>query len=689
MVVSPFVGLEEPVESLRGGGAKRGAALREAGISTVGDLLYRLPRRYLDRSTILSIAEATAGIEATLLGTVEKVGYIPRSGGRVNVTLVDGTGAMSLVWFRGGRYMRNTFKQGDQLAVSGKIDAYKGGLQLIHPEYEFIGAVDEESRLLHTGSIVPLYTGSSELQERGLRNRSFRRLIAEGLERCGEGVSAPLSDELKSRLGLPGLAECLHRVHFPDTLEQVERCRRRLAFDELYAMQLALLQRRRQRLLEGRGIAFSPSDRLVPGLRATLRFSLTAAQERVITEIQEDMGSSANMVRLLQGDVGSGKTLVALFALLTAVENGFQAAMMVPTEVLAEQHFRSIQALVEDQGVKIVALTGAQPAAVRAEIQQAVSNGTAELIVGTHALIQQGVDFARLGLVVIDEQHRFGVGQRSSLWRKGECPDVLTMTATPIPRTLALTRYGDQDLSVLDELPVGRRPVRTGVRSPARRDRVLEFAGEQMRDGRQVYVVYPVIDESESTDLTSAITGFEDLTHRFAEAQIVELLHGRMSTEEKRAVMARFAKGDIHMLVTTTVIEVGVDVPNATVMIVEHAERFGLAQLHQLRGRVGRGADQSYCILMSDSAPAAQTGAAQRLQVLCDSEDGFRIAQRDLELRGPGELLGIRQAGLPELVVADLVRQDGLVELARREAAAAVAAEHGEAGSGAAQAAAG
>ena len=676
MEVSSTSVLEQPVEALRGVAVKRGAVLREAGIRTVGDLFYCLPRRYLDRSSILPIADITPGMELTLIGQVGQVDYVPKSGGRLIVRLEDESGGIDLIWFRGGRFLRSTFKAGDQVAVSGKVDSYRNAMQLVHPEYEFV-AVEEEARLLHTGSIVPLYAGNADLKERGIRSRSFRRLVSDALDAFVDLVEDPLPDSTRARLGFPVLKQCLRQVHFPRTLEQVERARRRLAFDELFQLQQTLIRARRKRISEANGISFPASTRLVIGLHRELEFSLTPAQDRAIEEIFADMSLPVIMARLLQGDVGSGKTLVAVFALVNAVESGYQGAMMVPTEVLAEQHFVNLQRMVGPLGVNVALLTGALSAPARSQILHGLRTGEIDTVVGTHALIQQGVGFARLGLVVVDEQHRFGVVQRSMLFEKGERPDVLTMTATPIPRTLALTRFGGQDISTLDELPAGRRPVRTAVRHPGRRQRVLEFAADQIRTGYQVYYVFPLIEESESTDMISALAGYEELVKQFSGTFAVELLHGRMKADEKQEVMNRFKAGEVHMLATTTVIEVGVDVANATVMIIEHAERFGLAQLHQLRGRVGRGGNQSYCILFSSAIDEAPDSiAAQRLQVLCQTEDGFDIAQRDLELRGPGELLGIRQAGLPELVVADLMRQDGLVELARREAELAL--DHSE-----------
>jgi len=452
-------------------------------------------------------------------------------------------------------------------------------------------------------------------------------------------------------------------------MEDVQQARRRLAFDELFFFQLRLARLRRRRREEGDGISFSPSRRLVPALLEGLPFELTGAQKRAVEGIVGDMEKSYVMHRLLQGDVGSGKTLVALCAMLTAVENGYQTALMAPTEILAEQHFLNIQKLVEPLGLRVVFLVGGQRVALRRELLTAIEDGQVDIVVGTHALIQEGVNFPRLGLAVVDEQHRFGVAQRTELYGKGNKGDMLVMTATPIPRTLALTFYGDLEVSVIDELPPGRKPVRTALRGVDRREAIFSFAADQIREGRQVYVVYPLIEESEKMDLKSATEGYEELKFGLLSQFDVGLLHGRMTGEEKAEIMEAFKEGKIQALVSTTVIEVGVDVANATVMVIEHAERFGLAQLHQLRGRVGRGGEQSYCILVTyQDGRQEGSDALERLETMCRTQDGFEIAEKDLELRGPGEFFGTRQAGMPEFLIADLVNDEELLGIARREA---------------------
>jgi ATP-dependent DNA helicase RecG len=660
--------LDLSLESLPGVGQKRGEVLREAKLHTCGDLLYHLPRRYLDRSSIQPIARAAVDTEVTLVGNVLDVSFVGGRASRLVLTLGDDSGKLTCTWFRGGRYLQRTFQNGDLVAFSGKLEVFRGRRQMVHPEFEFV-ADGEEAAGVHTGRIIPLYTTSADMKDRGLRSRGFRRLVRAALDQMVPLLEDPLAADQRARLGLDGLGESLCRIHFPDDLDQVKGARRRLAFDELFALQLRLARVRQQRLEQSRGISFPPSRDLVPRLLQALPFELTAAQHRVVAEIGADMSQSWEMRRLLQGDVGSGKTLVAACAMLTAAEAGYQAAMMVPTEILAEQHCRSLQQLLEPLGLRLALLLGGQSVPLRRELLTALAAGQAQIAVGTHALIQEGVEFANLGLAVVDEQHRFGVAQRAQLGRKGGYADALYMTATPIPRSLALSVYGDLDVSVIDELPPGRRPVRTAMRGAPRRPRVLEFAAEQIASGRQVYVVYPLVEESERSELAAAVAGYEELREGPLSNCSVGLLHGRMAGAEKAQIMEAFKKGEIQALVSTTVIEVGVDVPNATVMIIEHAERFGLAQLHQLRGRVGRGAEQSYCTLMDyEDNDGAESTAKARLQTLCQTQDGFEIADKDLRLRGPGEFFGTRQAGVPDLKVADLARDIDLMRLARKEA---------------------
>jgi len=662
------------IEEVKGVGAKRAAVLNEVGIHTLGDLFYYLPRRYLDRSRTLPMARAPIGQEVTLIGHVRQMRFVPGRKPRFVLVVEDETDDIACTFFQGGRYLQRNFKEGDELAISGKVDLFQGRRQMVHPEYEFIRTNEDE--LLHTGGIVPLYTSSADMEERGLRNRGFRRMMHGALEAFADQIEDGLPLAIRQRQGLGELGDSLRKVHFPTSMDEVAVARRRLAFGELFDLQLRLARLRKKRLEQAEGIAFSESQKLVPQLLASLPFELTAAQRRVGAEIYADMQSPQIMNRLVQGDVGSGKTLVGLGAILMAVENGYQAALMAPTEILAEQHYINIKTLVEPLGLTAVFLKGKQRKALRRELLTAIESGVAHIVVGTHALIQEEVHFARLGLAVVDEQHRFGVVQRGALYKKGEKPDLLVMTATPIPRTLALTLYGELEVSVIDELPPGRQPIRTALRAPDRRDAIFEFAGDQARQGRQVYVVYPLIEESEKMDLKSAVEAYEELCHGHLAEFEVALLHGRLAAEEKAEVMDAFKKNRIQVLVSTTVIEVGVDVPNATVMIIEHAERFGLAQLHQLRGRVGRGGEQSFCILVSyASAGAELSGSRERLEMMERTQDGFEIAEKDLQIRGPGEFFGTRQAGMPEFKVADLIEDEDLLQSAREEATRMVAAE--------------
>lgn len=674
---SSFIGgtlSEIPIERVRGVGQKRGEVLREAGVNSVADLLLRLPRRYLDRSVVASAAEAELDREVTLVCRVESVGQPPRTrhgrGRRLPSTVVvaDDSGSMRCVWFEGGRFLR--FQVGDLLALSGKVTEYRGQRQMAHPEVEFV-ADAEDPDLLHTGGIIPLYTSSQDMKDRGLRSRGFRRLVRSALDEFGSEARDDVSAEMEDRLDLMPLTASLRAGHFPGTAEEAEAARKRLAFGELLDLQLAIERARRRRLEGGGGISFPASQRLRPALRDLLPFSLTPAQERVMGEIDEDMQAPVPMRRLLHGDVGSGKTLVALGAALAAVEGGYQVAIMAPTEVLAEQHAHTLRSLLEPLGLRLVLLLGGQTPTRRLQLLAAVVSGEAQLIVGTQALLQGDVHFGRLGFIVVDEQHRFGVSQRSDLYAKNPSADVLIMTATPIPRSLALTLYGDLEVSVLDEIPPGRQPVRTAWRLPDRRDRIFAFVADELRKGRQAFIVYPLIEESEQSDMTSAIHGYEELRSGPLAGFEVALLHGRLPADEKADVMGRFAQGSLQALVATTVIEVGIDVPNATVIVVEHAERFGLAQLHQLRGRVGRGPCPSHCILIAYTEAAGEDGVwEERLRAMCETQDGFVLARRDLELRGPGELLGTRQAGFGGLVVASLVRDESLLVLAREEARA-------------------
>jgi ATP-dependent DNA helicase RecG len=666
-----------PVQYAKGVGPKRAALLARLGVASVEDALWYVPRRYEDRSALLPIAQLVPGAAATVSGSVGRVrlNRIPRRRMTVlNVTIEDGTGALQCVYFN-QPYLEDVFKPGRRVMISGTVLAGRKGwtdLRMDVPQYEVL---DEEDAPLHVGRIVPIYP-----ETKGLTSRQLRALIMGLLDHYVDGIADVIPGAVRSRQRLLPVRVALREVHFPhspgdlEALNQgVTPAHRRLAFEEFFLLQLGLASQQQSVREEAKGVRFDATAPVVGKVRALLPFRLTQAQERVLAEIQRDMAAPRPMNRLIQGDVGCGKTVVALLSMTTACGSGCQAALMVPTEILAEQHYLNLRRLLEKAGLTAVLLTGGGTPKTRAAVRKQIESGEADVAIGTHALIQRHVKFSKLGLVVIDEQHKFGVLQRRTLLAKGYRPDVLVMTATPIPRTLAMTVYGDLDVSVIDVLPPGRMPVRTKVFEEPERGRAYRFVQQEVHAGRQAYIVYPLVEESAKVDLRAAIEGAARLQQSVFRAFRVGLLHGRMKGEEKERTMAAFKAGEIHVLVSTTVIEVGVDVPNATVMLVEHAERFGLAQLHQLRGRVGRGAQQSYCLLLASLGAGAEGSVArQRLEVLVRSNDGFVIAEEDLRLRGPGEFFGSRQWGAPEFRVANLIRDHALLEQARQEALALV-----------------
>jgi ATP-dependent DNA helicase RecG len=565
----------------------------------------------------------------------------------------------------GRGWLTRVFQRSQQLVLHGKGARFKDKITLQVQDWELVESGDDEP--IHAGALVPVYSTTE-----GLHQRTLRSLMYHLVERFAGDVGETLPETSRRRRGLVPITEALTGVHFPPGEAQLAAAHRRLAFEDFLLLQLGLAILR-SRTSRSQGIAMSPPGTLVKRLRDALPWSLTGAQERVWDEIRRDMAAPYPMHRLLQGDVGSGKTIVAALAVLTAVEAGYQAAVMAPTEILAEQHVMTFSRLLEPLGVPVTLLTSALKGRERRLRRAAVAAGEVGCIVGTHALVQEAVEFRKLGLVVVDEQHRFGVAQRARLKAKGESPDVLVMTATPIPRTLALTLYGDLDVSVLDELPPGRKPIRTEARGEGKRPQIYKFLQDQVAEGRQIYVVYPLIEESEAIDLKAATDMARRLQIEVFPDLMVGLLHGRLPFEAKDDIMQRFKAGEIHVLVSTTVIEVGIDVPNASVMLIEHAERFGLSQLHQLRGRVGRGPWKSYCILLTSGKLGDD--AQRRVEAMVETNDGFKIAEVDLQLRGPGEFFGTRQSGLPEFRVADLLRDAALLEEARRDALTIVAAD--------------
>jgi ATP-dependent DNA helicase RecG len=659
-------GLATPLQFVKGVGPQRAAALGRKGLHTVEDALFFAPLRHEDRTRLTPLRELRPGETHTCSGVIAGLSPPPPGRPRVpfSIMLRDQSGYLTVSWFR-GNYLSRVLQRGQRLVLHGRVGRYRGAPVLQNPEFEIVESDDDDR--LHTGRLVPVYSTTE-----GLQQRPLRRLMWQLVETFAADVADPLPDAVRARRGLLALPAALRDAHFPETDAARAAARRRLAFDDFLLLQLGMAILR-SRTTRAQGIALSPPGALVRRLRGGLPYTLTAAQERVWDEIRADMAAPFPMHRLLQGDVGSGKTIVAALGVLTAVEAGYQAAVMAPTEILAEQHFMTFRQLLEPLGVPVTLLTSSLRVRDRGARRASVAAGHVGCVVGTHALVQHGVEFRKLGLVVVDEQHRFGVEQRARLKAKGERPDLLVMTATPIPRTLALTLYGDLDVSVLDELPPGRRPVKTVARTASKRREIFAFLRKEVAEGRQVYVVYPLVEESETIDLKAATDMARRLQDEVFPDLVVGLLHGRMSFEDKDAIMRRFKEGGIHVLVSTTVIEVGIDVPNASVMLIEHAERFGLSQLHQLRGRVGRGPWKSYCILLTAASLGEE--AQWRIDAMVETTDGFKIAEADLELRGPGEFFGTRQSGLPEFRVADLVRDAPLLEEARREAQAIIAGD--------------
>jgi ATP-dependent DNA helicase RecG len=647
------VRLDTPIKFLKGVGERRAEALARLGIRTARDLLWHLPHRYVDASSVTPLAKAELGQEVACVGQVVAKGVLPtRRGLRIfHAVLRDESGLLECVW-PGQPFLDRTIVVGQTLLVSGPVRFYHGR-QLAPREYVILTDAAGDADPLTAGKVLPVYPATE-----GLSHKVIRSLVDRHLDALIGLSDDVLPDTVRAGLGLPDLADAFRAVHRPGSLDQAEQGRRRLAFDELLDLQLMLIRARAVAKRHRSGVAFTIKRELTTRLKQSLPWELTDDQQQAIREITGDMTAPERMHRLLMGDVGTGKTVVALFAMLLALENDFQAALMAPTELLAEQHAATLEELLAPLDLKPELLVGRQTAAEKAAVRNRLATAQARLVVGTHALLQEGVSFRRLGLVVIDEQHRFGVEQRAALIGKGSAPDVLLLTATPIPRSLALTLYGDLDVSTLRQRPPGRGTVRTAVRSTAQRERVFEFIRGECANGRQAYVVLPVIEESERADLRAATTMLQSLAARWPELQ-VGLVHGRLKVEERDTVMRRFRSGELSVLVATTVIEVGIDVPNATIMLIEHPDRFGLAQLHQLRGRVGRGAEESYCILLADGP------APDRLHGFAASQDGFRIAELDLQERGMGDLIGARQSGGFEVRHARLPADADLLARAR------------------------
>ena len=664
--------LATPVTYVKGVGPQRAEALAAKGIATAGDLLFYAPFRYEDRTNVKPLARLAPGEMASVIAIVESI-RTPRfrrgNLGMVEVVFQDGAGGRLLAkWFHAASYLAKILEPGARVALYGKVDydTYSRELSMMHPEYELLrGDDDEGDESLHTGRIVPVYEAAGKVSTRVLR--SVLKRLTDALPH----IPDPLPDDIRRRLRLPSLESAIREVHFPapDTdLRLLNSFRSaaqyRLIFEEFFWLETGMALKHSQARTE-HGIAFALTPRVRDQVKKMLPFKPTPAQKKVLSEIAHDMAAPVPMNRLLQGDVGSGKTIVAAQAAVIAVENGYQAVLLAPTEILAAQHFLNLQRIFKPLDYRVMPLTGSMSKKEKETIKRSLSTGFAQIAVGTHALLEQDVEFHKLGLAIIDEQHRFGVLQRKALQQKGISPDVLVMTATPIPRTLALTIYGDLDVSVIDALPPGRKPIQTIHKTRVELEQVYSFVLSEVRKGRQAYIVYPAIEESETVAMKAAQEAYEELSRRVFPQLKVGLLHGKLPAKEKEAVMAAFQRGVVQVLVTTTVIEVGVDVPNASVMVIEDAERFGLAQIHQLRGRVGRGSEQSYCVLVTSKL--GDVGYA-RIRTLLDSSDGFYIAEMDLRLRGPGEFLGTKQSGLPVFRIGNLIRDSEILELARGEA---------------------
>ncbi len=708
---SRMLELSTPVQYVKGVGPRIAEVLAAKGIHTVGDLLHYLPFRYEDRLNPRGISELRPGEMATVVGEIRNSGlFRTRSMPIFQLTVGQGRSRLRCVWFN-ATYLQDKFVPGQLIALYGKVEEdQRRELQIIQPQFEILGDPADSgengpekkvAESLEIGRIVPIYEATGRLTPRW-----FRRIIRTALDNLAPDLPEPIPAAVRAHLGLISPRAALWNVHWPEpgeSLQDLQSSRTpahiRMIFDELFFVELGLELKRRQQKAQT-GIAFRLDEPVRAAIKKILPFHPTTAQKRVLKEIAADMEKPYPMRRLLQGDVGSGKTIVGFEAAIIAIENGCQVALMAPTEILAQQHYFSARRILENAGYRIVLLTGSLEADRKREVRRHIAQGNAQLVIGTHALLEEKVEFARLGLVIVDEQHRFGVLQRLKLMKKsGEEsvrvlvsatdesaapvpnltppePDVLVMTATPIPRTLALTLYGDLDLSVLDELPPGRTPIVTRCVPDDRSPEVWEFVRKQVGKGHQVYVVYPVIAENEENELKAAIKMYRELSNKVFPDLKVGLLHGRLDADLKDQVMRMFQKGELQILVATTVIEVGVDVANATVMVIEHAERFGLAQLHQLRGRIGRGAAKSYCVLMT-GGKVTEDGQ-RRLEAMVRTNDGFQIAELDLELRGPGEFFGTRQAGLPSFRVANIIRDAQLLEAAKREAAAVLAGPNSE-----------
>ena len=660
--------LNNPIYYLKGISNLRASTISaELGLSRLNDLLHFFPYRYIDRTKFYKINEIiNNNSEIQVVGSISVLKTIQqKNGARLIGKFQDETGAMELVWFKGYKWLKDSIKINTPYVIYGKLNYFKGVFSIVHPEMDLL---EDYNRKLQT-KLQPVYSSTDKLVNSGVSNKIFRGYLQDLLQQIFEQIQESLSAELIVSQELIGKKEALLNIHFPTSPEMLEKAQYRLKFEELFFIQLQLVRKKLIRKNKIKGYVFAKVGEVFNEFYSKyLPFNLTNAQKTVLKEIRNDVASNAHMNRLLQGDVGSGKTIVALLAMLLAIDNGFQAAIIAPTEILASQHFNAIQELLHKMNISVALLTGSSKVKKRREIHEGLENGQLNILIGTHALLEDKVKFHNLGIAVIDEQHRFGVAQRSKMWQKNELPPhILVMTATPIPRTLAMSVYGDLDISVIDELPPGRKEVKTVHRYDSNRLAVFKFMKQEIEKGRQVYVVYPLIEESKAMDYKDLMDGHESISREFPMPKYqISIVHGKMKAADKEYEMQRFVKGETQIMVATTVIEVGVNVPNASIMVIESAERFGLSQLHQLRGRVGRGADQSYCVLLSSFKLSAE--AKTRLKTMVETSDGFKIAEVDLKLRGPGNMMGTQQSGVLNLKIADVVKDTSILYKARNAA---------------------
>ncbi|MAU14561.1 MAG: ATP-dependent DNA helicase RecG [Muricauda sp.] len=660
--------LQTPIAYLKGVGPNRADVLKaELGIETFQDLLHLFPNRYLDKTSYYKINQLQpSGADMQVVGKIVHIKTVEQKRGkRLVATFVDETGQMDLVWFRGHKWIKENLKINEPYVVFGRVNKYGNTFSMPHPEMESLQKHQQGLKLV----MQPIYPSTEKLSNKGITNRVLGKMIQQLFLECKGRFPESLSPSIVEELKLISKSEALFNIHFPKNQELLAKAQFRLKFEELFFVQLRLVSQKLLRKKRIKGMPFEAvGEKFTEFFENHLPFELTNAQKRVIKEIRNDLGSNAQMNRLLQGDVGSGKTIVALMCMLLAIDNGFQACLMAPTEILATQHYNGLKELLKNMDVKIALLTGSTKKPERTLIHNQLENGNLNILVGTHAVLEDKVQFKNLGLAIVDEQHRFGVAQRSKLWHKNQTPPhILVMTATPIPRTLAMSLYGDLDVSVIDELPPGRKPVKTVHRFDSNRLKVFRFIKDEIKKGRQIYIVYPLIQESEALDYKDLMDGYESIVRDFPQPEYqISIVHGKMKPADKDYEMERFVKGETQIMIATTVIEVGVNVPNASVMIIESAERFGLSQLHQLRGRVGRGAEQSFCILMTGHKLSED--AKTRLQTMVSTNDGFEIAEVDLKLRGPGDLMGTQQSGMLNLKIADIVKDNQILKTARYHA---------------------